>query len=485
MAKSKRADDDLFPDTGPSKPAKKPTKKIDKPEKAEKSEKPKTKKVSSSPPPVEKVEEPAPAKKLEKPAPAPEPAPRPVAAPRTPGFKLLVAGVALVAIGGVAALLGPLLLRDTDDRKPKAVPLATLPPPAPQKPAPKLIPVQPLNPAKVPVEQHPASVDPPKKTPVAVVGPTGKHPGKKSLKELAEKSANHAAIARILELYDALKSGDFRNPNSQLLESYQARQKREQELIEQLRQLGGGAVDAMKDIILNVDDDGYKILLAKALGGMSDPDAIAAVKDLLKNCDDIAVKTTLVRFLADGTGAAGLIAQDFADEQNPSVRAMLLREYARRLPQGSSDPTTTQLFRDAATGDPDPNVRAEAVSIIGRRADPNDMGLMQQIASTESNLQIRQSAIVALATTGGNNSLGFLQGLVTQPDQSLEVSASAVLAIARVGTPAAVQILDQIASTDTRDQIRSRATTFANGLRARQQQQQGALTPVPINPKQQ
>ncbi|HZU95602.1 MAG TPA: HEAT repeat domain-containing protein [Planctomycetota bacterium] len=483
MAKSKRADDDLFPDTGPAKPAKKPTKKVEKPEKAEKSEKPKTRKVEKP----ERREEELPAKKaekLEKPAPPPEPAPRPVAAPSNPGFKLLVAGVALVAIGGGAVLLGPLLLRDTDDRKPKTVPVATLPPPAPQKPGPKLIPVQPLNPTKVPVEQH-APVDPPKKTPVAVAGPTGKHPGKKSLKELAEKSANHGAVARILELYDALKSGDFRNPNSQLLESYQARQKREQELIEQLRQLGPTAVDAMKDVILNVDDDGYKILLAKALGGMSDPDAIAAVKDLLKNSDDIAVKTTLVRFLTDGTGSAGLIAQDFADEQNPSVRAMLLREYARRLPQGSSDPTTTQLFRDAATGDPDPNVRAEAVSIIGRRADPNDMGLMQQIASNETNLQIRQSAIVALATTGGNNSLGFLQGLVTQPDQSLEVSASAVLAIARVGTPAAVQILDQIASTDTRDQIRSRATTFANGLRARQQQQQqGALTPVPINPKQ-
>jgi hypothetical protein len=171
---------------------------------------------------------------------------------------------------------------------------------------------------------------------------------------------------------------------------------------------------------------------------------------------------------------------------------MLLREYARRMGQANpNDPTSAasmDLFRQAALNDTDPNVRAEAVAIIGRRADPSDMSLMQQIATGDGNLQIRQSAIVAYATTGGDASLGFLQGLVTQPDSSVEISASAVLAIARVGTPNAVQVLDQIASSDTRDQIRSRATSFANGLRARQQQQQGGMVgpqqPVPLNPGQ-
>ena len=482
--KNKKKDDELFPDTAPKK---EPTKRVEKPktESVEKPvEKPKTQKVEK---PVEKPK----TQKVKTVALDEKPAKTAETAPTSKQTKLIAAGVGVLAIVGVAVLLSSLL--STPDATPrlehkplaieKVKPLPVTPLTAGPK-APVITPnqtkAQPLKPIAAP-------------TAVAAQKPPAPKSDAKALKDLATRSANHGAIARVLELFESVRKVDFRGDN-QLLNDYQAKQRREKELIDQIRGLGPVALDALKDMIGSLDDDGYKIFLAKALGGWNSPDALKATADLLASCHDIAVQTTLVRFLPDGPDATAMIATDFGNEPNPNVRAMLLREYARRTdPAGApNDPNSTlpdsvrALFQQAALNDPDPNVRAEAVSIIGRRADPRDMDLMQQIASGEANLQIRQSAIVAYATTGQAQALPFLDQLATAQDNSLEVRASAVLAIARVGNADAIQMLDQIASTDPREEIRSRAQGFANGLRSRQnaakEQRPIDATPVPFVP---
>ena len=199
----------------------------------------------------------------------------------------------------------------------------------------------------------------------------------------------------------------------------------------------------------------------------------------------------LARYLPDGPDSLAVVGAAFAQEQNPNVRSMLLRGSARRL--GDSDPSLPDgqnpaldaaraAFRAAATDDPDPSVRAEAVSIIGRRGDPRDMDLMAQIAKNETNLQIRQSAIVAYATTGNQDALPTL-GDIARTGDSVEVRASAVLGIARVGGDAAIQLLDQIAQTDPSTAIQQRASSFAQGLRAKAQaDRNNQNNPNPINP---
>jgi hypothetical protein len=240
-------------------------------------------------------------------------------------------------------------------------------------------------------------------------------------------------------------------------------------------------------MLLELDDDGYKILLAKALGGLTDPEALRASADVLTGVKDIAIQTTLVRFLSETPDAAQVVAQAFTKEENPNVRAMFLREYARRIGEPDlGDPEARRtgpvdrdagrdLFRKAALEDADPTVRAEAVSIIGRRADARDVDLMADIVKHETNLQIRQSAIVAYATTANEMGLPMLEDLARR-EESLEIRASAVLAIARVGTDRAIALLEQIAQSDSREEIRTRAQGFAQGLRARAQAEREELT---------
>ena len=128
------------------------------------------------------------------------------------------------------------------------------------------------------------------------------------------------------------------------------------------------------------------------------------------------------------------------------------------------------LFRNAATADADPNVRAEAVSILGRMGDPANAPLMEQIARDEQTpLQIRQRAIVSYAETAGEGSLRYLEDLARNQQAGVPVRASAVLAIGRVGGDGAIRSLETIAATDPDQEIRSRAQRLAASLRARQQ----------------
>jgi HEAT repeat protein len=480
-------DDELFPDTG-AKPAKKPTKKVEKP--VETPKKTETKRVEPKkietkrvPKRVEKADKDEPVRAAK---PAAEPSAPSVPAPRAPrGIKIAVAGIALVAAGGAAVAV--VFNSGEEPQKPRPVPKIAV---KVEQPKPRTVPI--IRPS-----DHPVAALPPKVGGAPAVAATKPLPaaplrtkGKFSLKELAERSANHAAIARILELYESVKKVDF-NTDDRLFQDYQSKKKREDELLEQIRAIGPAGIDALKDMITNLDDDASRILLARALAGEKDQAALDAVADLMKNLHDIQIQTTLIRSLPKSPEATKAIAAAFADEPNANVRAMLLREYNTRLADLPPDPNNPGAanaaldpFRQAALNDPDPNVRAEAVAILGRKGSPSDMLIMQQIAQNETNTQIRQQAIVAYATTGQDSSLDFLDSLATNPDSSLEIRASCVLAIARVGNDRAIAMLDQIAQSDPAPAIQSRAQGFATGLRNRQQGG-GAAAPgrIPVNPQ--
>lgn len=462
------SDDDDF---GLRTPIKKPTAKHEKAERAEKK-------------PEKKVEK--------KPDPEPEPAPpkkegsgkrkaleaRPAAAVAAGGGRskapVLVLAGALVA----AAVGGGLFLAMGSSDAPPPV-IGGRPDPATPAAPPPATPVADLRPGTVAPTVLPQPGAPSQPTPVAgdpkpVLTPPPAEVTDK-LAELRRRSANHEAIARLLDRYAELTRIDPLNMQDPMFESFRDRERREQELLDELRRLGPGIVPALAEMLLELDQRANQLFMAKALAGMEGAEALKAVEDVLGRTKDVALQTTLVRFLPDSPEAAASVARAFGREENPNLRGMLLREYARRL--GEGDDAGREVFTRAALEDSDPNVRAEAVTLIGRRGDPRDQALMEQIINQEQNLPIRQRAIVSYAETGKDSSLPFLENLARDPNASLPIRASAVLAIGRVGGDRAIQTLDLMAQTDPDQEIRLRAQRLAASLRARQQAERDGTAP--------
>lgn len=328
----------------------------------------------------------------------------------------------------------------------------------------------------------PTTIDP--NAPVApaqpVAGPVTPMTPAERLAELRRRSANHEAVARLLEQWVELTRLDLEGADNRLFEDFRARERREQELLDELKRLGAAIVPALADMLLELDQRAQQLFVAKALAGIDCPEALKAVEDALLRTKDVALQTTLVRFLPETSEAAATLARAFGHEPNPNLRGMLLREYARRLSDG--DDSGREMFNRAALEDPDPNVRAEAVTLIGRRGDARDQALMEQIISKEQNLPIRQRAIVSYAETGKEQSLGFLENLARDPNASLPIRASAVLAMGRVGGDRAIQSLDLLAQSDPDQDIRLRAQRMAASLRARQQAERDGTAPEALEP---
>lgn len=296
------------------------------------------------------------------------------------------------------------------------------------------------------------------------------------LRELAARSADHAAVARILDEYNSVLRVDPLSADP-LMQDFQRREQLEKDLIARIQAMGAAAVPALLEMLTGLDQRAQQIFLSKALAGMECPEAMAAVEKALGSVKDVSIQTTLVRFLPETERGAEVVARSFGAEPNPTLRGMLLREYSRRV-DGRSD-AGRELFRRSALEDPDPNVRAEAVTLIGRRGDARDQELMEQICQNEQDLPIRQRAIVSYAETGRERALPYLERLARDQNQSLPVRASAVLAIGRVGNQDAIRSLDLLAQTDPDQEIRTRANRLAQSLRARAQ---ADATPVNEDP---
>lgn len=497
--KRRRADDDEDDDdvglrTPSKKPAKSDTKSRPRPEPAE--EKPKAKGDTGRRPRDEKVDKPKAEKsddawrKVEKTdASLPpvkdkakkETGKRPaVAAPAAgggAGKKLAIAaGVGLVlAAGGMLALFGgaPDAPTIATGARPGQQPL-----PQPQGPVVDKTPTAPLAPPPgytPPPQPQGGPATEAAQPQTATLAPPA--PPQDLLRELAARSADHAAVARILEEYNAVFRVDPLSADP-LMEDFQRREALEKELIARIQALGAAAVPALLEMLTGLDQRAQQIFLSKALAGMDCPEAMAAVQKALDQVKDVSIQTTLVRFLPENERGAEVVARSFGAEPNPTLRGMLLREYSRRVDERSD--AGRELFRRSALEDPDPNVRAEAVTLIGRRGDARDQELMEQICQNEQNLPIRQRAIVSYAETGRERALPYLERLARDPNQSLPVRASAVLAIGRVGSQDAIRSLDLLAQTDPDQEIRTRANRLAQSLRAKAQAQ--AETPVNEDP---
>ncbi len=377
--------------------------------------------------------------------------------------------VPLLAGLGAALLLGVALLALLKGGTPPPPPETTAITPVqathsatsdPATPAPPERPIERPTPAVTPVEP------PPIEQPAEVEAPDGAP--KDPLEELAGRSATHAEVARILDEYTALfDERALRDPGPGF-ENFLERRRKEEELLERVRAMGPLAVDALSDMLLGLDHRQYRLFLGKALAGIEGPDALAAVGNILGQVKDVSLQTTMVRYLPQTAEAADLVGAAFQGEEDANLRTLLMREYAQRL--GDDLSRGGDMFRDTAQNDPDPNVRAEAVTILGKRGDPADQQLLEGIITSESNLAIRQRAIDSYGATAKEAGLPFLESILRDPDSSRNVRASAVLAIGKAGGDQALATLDVVAQTDPDPEIRRRADNMARSLRRAKEQ---------------
>jgi len=396
------------------------------------------------------------------------------------GNKALVAagGLGLVVIGGLAVML---LMAEPPPKKPKLKVAQIVPVQQPsQAPVGPITAPQPVAHQPQPVAQQPKPVaQQPKATPKP--SRPAYRPGK-TLDELAKKSATHAAVARLLEDHMAIFDPAALRAPGPNRQPFHERRRREQELLEQLRGMGPLAVDAIKEMLVELRNRHQQIFLGKALAGIEGPEAAAAVVEVLGTVKDMSIQLSVTRSLPESPDSASLLSKAFGSEEDPNLRSMLMREYNRRLE--TDDPG--ELFRDAAK-DPDDRVRAEAVSILGRRRRPEDAILLEEIIRDEKNVNIRKRAIVSYAQTGGKTSLGYLDSLVRDTGSAVDVRASAVLGISLVGGQEAISILDQVATSDPDSNIKTRANRAANNLRRNMEraktQEEVQAPPVRIGPQ--
>ncbi|MGE0710192.1 MAG: HEAT repeat domain-containing protein [Planctomycetota bacterium] len=407
------------------------------------------------------------------PAPA---APAPAKERAIPGVALL-AGLAVTAlVGGLAVML---LMGDPPAPPPKPGPgqVAKIVPEATPRATPSAV-AGPSRPAATPsATPRPVATPRPLPTPTKVERPAE---GAMSLEELAKKSATHAAIARILEEHMALFDPEALRSPGPNFQPFHERRRKEEELLERLRQMGPLAVDALKEMLLALGNRSQQIFLGKAMAGIEGPEALGAVKEVLGQVKDMAIQLSLTRTLPSNRESADLLAAAFGAEADPNLRTMLMREYNHRLEQ--HDPG--ELFRTAAA-DPDPRVRSEAIVILGRRGRAEDMALLERIVREESDQNIRKRAIFSLAQTGKESSLTTLESVVRDPQQSVGLRASAVLGISVVGGEQAMHLLDQVGASDPSPEVRERATRAALNLRRNIGRAKEKVEPPPerINPR--
>ncbi|MBL4849697.1 MAG: HEAT repeat domain-containing protein [Planctomycetes bacterium] len=396
------------------------------------------------------------------------------------GNKALVmaAGLGAVVIGGLAIML---LMAEPPPKKAK---IKTVPIVAASQVA-----VQPTVGLPPPVARATPTrlIEPPrpKATPKAVPTPAPSKPAfrpGKTLAELAKRSATHAAVAQLLEEHMAIFDPAALRAPGPNRQPFHERRRKEKELLERLRGMGPFAVDAIKEMLVELRNRHQQIFLGKALAGIEGPEAADAVVEVLGLVKDMSIQLSVTRSLPETPDSAGLLQRAFGSEEDPNLRSMLMREYNRRL--SNDDPG--DLFRDAAR-DPDQRVRAEAVSILGRRRRPEDATLLEEIIRDEENVNIRKRAIVSYAQTGGKNSLGYLDTILRDPGSAVDVRASAVLGISLVGGQEAIGILEQVAAGDPDQNIKTRATRAANNLRRNMEransQDEVKAPPVRIGPQ--
>ena len=282
---------------------------------------------------------------------------------------------------------------------------------------------------------------------VADLGKAGHALVEHRAKDLRAVSPQHA------EVYDTYS--DYLDLQSKAAGDVEALLKIQDEMAKRL-QSQEGLARSVRDVILVSESKQERHFLARALGGFPPGPEQEAVLVL----PEVSLVLTLARHLPEGDPKSlALLKRAYPRQAETNCKATLLREIAKAIgPKGDA----TFLHGVALDGKAARQLRAEAITTLGRREDPQDFETLAALCK-KSEPVLRYRAIVAAASSDGAKALPLLLGLRQDPEVRLR--ASVVLALGRIGSSGAIQALEGIAQDDPEQAVRARAQRLLSTLK--------------------
>lgn len=255
------------------------------------------------------------------------------------------------------------------------------------------------------------------------------------------------------EVYETLEDlGEgFRGPGRK---DFASMRKLETELIERL-QAEEGLAGPVCDVLLFSENKFERVFLAKTLAGL----ALGRPQEVVLTLPETALVVSLARSLPKGPKSLALLQRAFPRQPETSCKTVLLREIGSRV--GPKDDAgflrTVAADTKAARG-----LRAEAITILGRRENPADFETLAPLCK-KGEAVLRYRAIVAAASSGGAKALPLLKEL--RQDEEIRLRAAVVLALGMIGTKEARGVIEEIAKDDPSEAVRQRAQRLLASLK--------------------
>jgi HEAT repeat protein len=259
-----------------------------------------------------------------------------------------------------------------------------------------------------------------------------------SLYRAARESLNRGEYARAASLFQSFEQKFPRSRFAATTLYYQAFALYRSGSTDNLR----GALDALRtqqekypERAADPDVGALRTRVYAALAARGDASAAAALRAATStgsSCDeeDMSVRAEALNALAqlDPENASAAIKRVLARRDECSVS--LRRRAVYLLGRTGNEPSVTDLMEVART-DPDPSVRSDAISQLGRSsfASVNSRMLLQLFNAAEDE-RTKQAVLSALRARGGAESRAALRSIAGQADLPERVRAQAILQLA-------------------------------------------------------
>ncbi len=286
---------------------------------------------------------------------------------------------------------------------------------------------------------------------VADLGKAGHALVERQAEDLRALSPQHAAVCETYADYlDLLgKAPGFR-----------AKRRVQDDLTKRL-QAREGLTRPIRDLILFSKSKQEQLFLARALAGFPSGPGLEHLAVLL--LPEAPLVLSLARYLPEADPKSlALLKRAFPLQAEANCKTVLLREIAKLIgPKGDA----TFLREVAKDEEAEKELRAEAVTSLGRRGDPRDFETLAALCR-KSDPMLRYRAIMGAANSDKVKALPLLRELRKDPEVRLR--AGIVLALGQIGSEA-LPTLEEIAQDDPEEAIRTRAQRLLDVLKAKEE----------------
>jgi HEAT repeat protein len=209
------------------------------------------------------------------------------------------------------------------------------------------------------------------------------------------------------------------------------RRKAADELVERLARLGPGGSRAIAEAYAGTEDTRARLLLVAALGRIADPEASAVLHALMGIDHSFSARKEMVAALGkrNEPASSAVLTDLLQNQQDPRLRAVGVQAMSGRA-------DALPVLMECILTDPSQDVRMESIRSVGLIGNQAAQDELTGIAKGRVESSVRQAAIQELARSFGPDALGVFDGLLSDPEENIRISA--VKGMARIHTEQAV-----------------------------------------------